>query len=811
MPKKVVFSTDLQLYRPLIWYGEPVYARYQQLYNVLNDGLGKQYADFLTEPLIKNGRGNWLGEFVGTPFSQLQPSEQESVRLQLQKIINEIKNFAATLQNGDAQQKQLGELLLLAIEVPDIDKVYVQGGFFQLVLWGFSSEQSKKTEFRLESKIAKPIVTTQNSFNKSDSNIADNKKVTPPDFNEEINNASQDNTQRNFVDNSNNATPPPTPPNFPTDNNSNGDGNDKKQKKSIGGWFWFLIGALVMLLIMLALWWFNDKKTGETKHYLPIHRHKIIPPIDTTKIIVDTTDPGKRKVFSDKVNLALNRGEDMETFAKYLHDNYADDLEIVYYDTTIMLMQVETPEGEWKQWRDKLKKHPSVRLAFSNTLFSGDALPDDDGFNNKMASWYFKEIQAEKAWEKTTGSSDVVVAVVDNGFDLTHPEIKDKIVQPYNLLTGNSNLFACAGEAGSHGTHVAGTAVGTMNNGLGVCGIAPDCKLMPIQIADEQGNMQTISVAAGILYALHHDAKVINLSLGSYFGDDITSLSESEQREIINAGYSDETDFWNDLFDFCREQDIVLVLAAGNQNILAGIDPFARSTKALIVSAYAGEKDVKADFSNYGEYSTISAPGVNIYSSVPGGKFGYLQGTSMAAPIVAGAVALLRSANPNMKPQDIIKALVKTAKPLQSNRYIGPLLQIADALNYKSDSLLNIPQDAENANFAVGKWKSTSDLTAENGKINVELYFEIKNDATGTVTFVEQSGDKYSADIDVVFKDGKLIINQKDEAINPKNDITYFKYVYTCSQQEGDDKASCIAQSEQQENTIIDFYMQKID
>ena len=807
MAKKIVFSTDLQTYRPLIWYGEPVYARFQQLSAVLREGLGDMYADFLTEPIVKDGRGSWLGEFIGVPFPQLQTSEQENARLILQGIITEIKNFANKLQEGDAMQKQLGELLLLAMEVPDLDKVYVQGKNLQLVLWGFSSEQSKKNDFRLETKISVPVTAT-NSIVDSDKDSLVNQSNNPPDFNKEI----VDNQSISGVStDTTNSIVPPSPPPFDKSFSDLHDGNKDNSKKTFGGWFWFVIGALVMLLIMLALWFLLGRKAVETGQYLPINRHRVIPPVDTAKIVIDTTDPGKRKVFSDKVNLALNRGEDMETFAKYLHDNYSDDLEIVYFDTAIMLMQVETPEGEWRAWRDKLKKHKSVRLAFSNTLFSSDALPNDVGFRDEQASWYFKEIQAEKAWTKTTGDESLIVAVVDNGFDLTHPEIKDKVVNPYNLLTGDDNLFPCSGEGGSHGTHVAGTAVGTKDNTLGLCGIAPNCRLMPVQIGDADGNMQTISVAAGILYALHHNAKVINLSLGSYFGDDITSLSESEQREIINAGYSDESDFWNELFEFCREQDIVLVLAAGNQNILAGIDPFARSTKALIVSAYAGESDVKADFSNYGEYSTISAPGVNIYSSVPGGGFGYLQGTSMAAPIVTGAAALLRSANSSMSSQDVINALVKTAKPLQSSRYIGPLIQIADALDYKPDSLLNIPSDARNTDFAIGKWKSTSNLTSDSGRVNVELYFDIKPDATGTVTFVEQDGAMFSSPIDVIFSDGKLLLKQRSEAVNSQNGETYFKYNYTCSQEQGQDKAVCVAQSQEQENNVIDFYMKKIN
>jgi hypothetical protein len=243
---------------------------------------------------------------------------------------------------------------------------------------------------------------------------------------------------------------------------------------------------------------------------------------------------------------------------------------------------------------------------------------------------------------------------------------------------------------------------------------------------------------------------------------------------------------------------------------LAGIDPSARSKNTIVVSA-VGTQIEKAEFSNYGQLASISAPGANIYSAFPGGKFGSLQGTSMASPIVAGAAALLKSLHPNYTAEQIIQILVKTAKPVNSQKYVGPLLQIANAL--KSDTShteLVIPENPKDLSFAEGRWKSSNNLFSTIDKSQVSLYFDIEKSGKGILTLVEekQDGSTCKADIKVSFKDGKLIMEQSDNAQCDDGKKFYRPYNFECVQGK-DNSADCKASEKNGNSKVIDFKLYK--
>ena len=821
MPKKIIYSASLQDYRPLIWYGTPVYERYSQLYGLLAEGLGPEYAEFLAEPLVQGPKATWLSGYVtkGTEFTKLNAERQEYFRGKLQNILNRIKTFANELKtDADPHRKEFGELLDMSIEVPGLECVMVEDEKIMLVAWGFSSEKSFRENFKLDNKISKPItdepapivdVPTPNAPTTAPQPPV-TPPVTPPTPPQHQTPVAPPPPHRT-TSAASGATPPPPPPH-----------QTEKPRKGLPWWVWFLLGILVAAIVFFVLKGCSDdndnnannpdnhQNTDNNNFQIPDNPY-VVPPIDTTKIVVDPDDPGRRRILSDKVNVALAKGADVMQFANDLSQKYNDLVNIVYCDTTIKLLQVQVPDGEWKQWIDSLKKFSTVKLAFPNTLFEESLIGDihDPDINNREKTWFLDVVEARKAWAVTTGDSSIVVAIADNGFDLRHKEFEGKIVKPYNVNTGDASINVVRTQGGEHGTHVAGTAIANSND-AGICGIAPDCKLMPIQLGDQNGEMQSLGIVAGILYAIHHDANVINLSLGTYFGE----LTPQEQQMLINDYYKDEAVFWNDLFQFAIDEDCVVVVDAGNENILAGCDAFARSNKILVVSAYQPiPNSPKADFSNHGKYANISAPGVQIYSSVPGNQFGFLDGTSMASPIVTGAVALLKSKFPNLKAQEIISILKKTAKPLQSRPEIGPLLQIFQALQYASNGeLLVIPDDAKDASFANGKWKSTTDLcSSEKPDVAVEIYFDITGDGKGTVCYKEASGNEYSAPLSVTFEDGKLIMTQKDEANNtrnPNDNHFYDPCIFTCSQDEGDGGAECLATWDE-DYVAVDFHMVK--
>ncbi len=816
MTKKIIYSASLQDFRPLIWYGTPVYERYSQLYGLLDEGLGAEYAEFLSEPLVKGTKATWLSGYItnGTEFTKLNIERQEYFRGRLQQMLTRIKGFAAELKSdADPHRKEFGELLEMSVEVPGLECVIVDGEKIVLVAWGFSSEKSFRENFKLDNKISKPIVEEKPAY-VDPATVSATSTATPPQQ------PPQPSQQPSVASNSTSTPPPPVnneaappPPTPPSSDGTNGG------RKGLPAWLWFLLGALVAAIVFFVWKGCSDglSKTSdnpENQHETDIPEFHfpdepyVVPPIDTTKIVVDPDDPGQRRILSDKVNVALSKGADLREFARDLHEKYRGNINVVYYDTVINLMQVQVPDGEWKQWIDSLKKFTNVKLAFPNTLFESSLVGDikDPDINNRQKSWYLDVVEARKAWAVTTGDPGVVVAIADNGFDLSHKEFSGKIVKPYNVNTHDSNIGLSGGEGSEHGTHVAGTAVANSND-AGLCGIAPECKLMPIQLGDENGMMQSIGIVSGILYAIHHDAQVINLSLGTYFGP----LTQQEQQMLINEYYVDEAKFWNELFQFAIDEDCVVVIAAGNENILAGVDAFARSSKILVVSAYQPVSNKpKANFSNYGKYASISAPGVRIYSSVPGNGFGYLDGTSMASPIVTGAVALLKSRFPNLKAQEIITILKKTAKPLQSRPEIGPLLQIAKALQYAGDGeMLQIPDDATDATFAVGKWKSTTDLySTENPDVAVEVHFEIKDDGTGAICYKESTGDEYHASLKVTFEDGRLVMRQDDDAVSGDSEKFYDPCTYTCQQNGVAGGAECLAVWDD-DFYPVDFHMVK--
>lgn len=403
----------------------------------------------------------------------------------------------------------------------------------------------------------------------------------------------------------------------------------------------------------------------------------VLPPVKDKPEII----PGNPTIIANRLNILMeNDDKSIMDFAKAFKEKYPDEkFKVVYYDNVVKRMQIEVP----KEDREQLKKDIPAQFApeynlfiFDEALFESRHIPNDPVFNDANKSWYFSEINAFEGWDITMGSVKVVVAIVDNGFNLKHPELSSKVVQPYNVWKHSKDVFPLEID---HGTHVAGTALAIANNGKGISGIAPNCKFMPIQVANDKGLMTTTSVLDGILYALYQGADVVNVSLGSQF----TGLSQypvDTQKYLIQNHFKEEERLWQEIMRIAAKHNATVVVAAGNDNVLAGIDAIQRPELFITVSAVDKNNSTlnKANFSNYGAYSTISAPGVGIYSTVGANGYETMDGTSMAAPIVTGAVALMKSVNPNIPTKQIICILQTTGQPANGN--IGKMLQLDMAL-----------------------------------------------------------------------------------------------------------------------------------
>ena len=431
---------------------------------------------------------------------------------------------------------------------------------------------------------------------------------------------------------------------------------------------------LLVGFILVVLFWnllisnINDKKAilsgfpiSESEYwkqdYMPEEDAQIIP-IDTNKIINDSLS--QRQIVSNLVNIAIkNSTNSIAKFANDLKLKYpSDDFKIVYIDSVINRIQIELPENERIKFKKeiKIKLNKYKLLVWDETIFYHAKNYNEPKLDDNNYNWYLKAINIDKAWEETTGNQNIVIAVIDNGFDLSHPELKNKSVKSYNVIDKSSNVNP-SGE--NHGTHVSSTIVANGNNSQGLVGICPDCSFMPIKVQDENGIMTNTYIIDAILYAIKNKANVINLSLGMQipFGNKIPI---QEQMDFIDSSAKDEEEFWNDLFNYANEKNITCVIAAGNSNMITGVDPFTRAKSTIKVGA-VDRNGEKAIFSNFGGDTTIYAPGTNIYGAKPGGKYEILQGTSMAAPIISGLVGLIKAKNKNISNQDIIRIINKNS------------------------------------------------------------------------------------------------------------------------------------------------------
>lgn len=291
----------------------------------------------------------------------------------------------------------------------------------------------------------------------------------------------------------------------------------------------------------------------------------------------------------------------------------------------------------------RLEKDPRVKAVVPDAVGSVVAWPEDAAPSDELWSAYqydMRLIGMPAAWQYTIGSPDVVVAVVDTGYELTHPDLQGiPVVDPYNSRAGSTSVKDGYG----HGTHVAGTIAAATNNAIGVAGMAPGVTIMPVKVLDSNGYGYWSDFLEGVDWAVAHGADVVNMSLGS-------GLSASQ----VAAFQPTFTRAW--------EAGVMVIAAAGNNS---NDTPFYPASFANVISVSAtNNSDTKANFSNYGPMVDVSAPGVGITSAFKDGTYRTMGGTSMATPHVAGLVALIRSLHPEFTLEEIETAIKATAKDL---------------------------------------------------------------------------------------------------------------------------------------------------
>jgi thermitase len=321
-------------------------------------------------------------------------------------------------------------------------------------------------------------------------------------------------------------------------------------------------------------------------------------------------------------------------------------------DGKVQLWQV--PEGQELDIAASLAAEPNIEYAEPNYRYYAVNTPNDPDFGKQ---WGHTLMHSTAAWDVTTGSSSITIAIIDTGIDPSHPDLSGKIVAGYDFYDNDSDPT----DTNGHGTHVSGISAAVTNNGVGGAGMDWNARIMPIRVLGTTGSGYTSDIVDGINWAYQHGAKVLNMSLGG------PSYSSSMQA-AINAAHGAGS---------------LVVAAMGNDNTSTPSYPAAYDN--VLAVAAVGPSDTKSSFSNYGSHCDVAAPGgdmsyyhdpAGIYSTMPTypvylttvysyyENYDYLNGTSQASPYVAGLAALIWAAQPGLTPDEVQTLIEDTADDL---------------------------------------------------------------------------------------------------------------------------------------------------
>jgi len=369
-------------------------------------------------------------------------------------------------------------------------------------------------------------------------------------------------------------------------------------------------------------------------------------------------------------------------------DELKQDSNVVYAEPNYILSIVNSEplspplnETEMLQW---LKENPNAIPKTNKGKNTNSPLiitPNDPLYSQQ---WGMPACQVDAVWDSTTGDTTQIIAILDTGVDWTHPDLAANIwanPNPRNTPDADGVVNDIRGwdyinndndpsDDNSHGTHVAGIAAAVGNNGIGIAGVNWHAKIMPIKVFQSSGRGDAATITKGIIYATTHGATVINMSFGSY------ARSYTMEAALENA------------YSTC-----VLVAAAGNDNLNLNDDvPIVHPTifypagLSYVVGVQATQNSLNlysatlfkrgtylSDFTNYDDNGPIfspfielqnyevQAPGVSILSTIPNGNYRIFNGTSMAAPIVSGAISLYKSIINNESQEVLWAKLIRSS------------------------------------------------------------------------------------------------------------------------------------------------------
>jgi len=294
---------------------------------------------------------------------------------------------------------------------------------------------------------------------------------------------------------------------------------------------------------------------------------------------------------------------------------------------------IEVAHGSEKAIAAKLKNNPHFKFAELDLRVELSAAANDAYAGSE---WHLGKIGANTAWDSAQGAG-VIIAVLDSGIDASHPDLAGNLVPGYNFYDGNTNTADVCG----HGTKVAGSAAAVTNNAAGVAGVAGQAKIMPLRIAyNTSGTCYgwLSDIANGVTYAADHGARIANISYAAM----------PATASVVSAA------------SYMKSKGGLVFVSAGNLNKDEGYTP----TTSMIAVSATDSADNRSSFSSYGAFVSLSAPGSGIYTTVQGGTYGAVNGTSFASPVAAAVGALVMSANPSLTAAQVENILFSTAVDL---------------------------------------------------------------------------------------------------------------------------------------------------
>jgi len=271
---------------------------------------------------------------------------------------------------------------------------------------------------------------------------------------------------------------------------------------------------------------------------------------------------------------------------------------------------------------EALQATEDVSYAEPNYIYRASVAPNDEHYVQGQ-QWAIPQIKSEQAWDITTGSPDLVIAVLDTGVATDHPDLQDKIVPGRDFVNNDEEPYDDQG----HGTHVGGVAAASTNNGIGVAGISWGARIMPVKVLNAEGAGLSTSIATAIRWATDNGARIINASFGGV--GESTTLREAVR--------------------YAHDRNVLVVAAAGNTP--SGRPSYPAAYDTVLAVGATDRNDTGTGFSSWGPYVDVTAPGVGILGPMwDEGElaYGYGNGTSFSSPIVAGVASLVLSVNPGL-------------------------------------------------------------------------------------------------------------------------------------------------------------------